>query len=76
VFILILVKSVLLRLYYIIPCPDCGILTDREESSWQYLFKHYSLVAKTVKAVNVEVPTVGHCYPYYLVSVVMDSGEF
>jgi len=31
---------------------------------------------KVLKAVNVEVPTVGHCYPYYLVSVVIDSGEF
>jgi len=33
-------------------------------------------VAKIWKSVNVEVPTVGHCYPYYFVSVVIDSGEF
>jgi len=59
---------------YIIPSPECCILTDRIESSWQYLLKHYCLVAKIVKAVNVEVPNVGHCYPYYLVSVLIDSG--
>jgi hypothetical protein len=29
-----------------------------------------------VRAVNVEVPTVGHCYPYYLVSVVIDGEDF
>ena len=28
-------------------------------------------MAKIVKTVDVEVPTVGHCYPYYLVSVVI-----
>ena len=49
---------------------------DRIESSWQHLLKHYCLVAKILKTVNVEVPTAGHCYPYYLVSVVIDSGEF
>ena len=32
-------------------------------------------MAKILKAVNVEVPTVGHCYPYYLVSV-MIVGNF
>ena len=49
---------------------------DRIDSSWQYLLKHYCLVAKIVKAVNVEGPTVRRCYPYYPVSVVIDSGEF
>ena len=29
-----------------------------------------------MKAANVEVPTVGHCFLYYSVSVVMDSGNF
>ena len=33
-------------------------------------------MAKIVRAVNVEVPIVGHCYPYYPVSVVLDSGNF
>jgi len=33
-------------------------------------------VAKIVKTVNVEDPNVGHCYPSYLASVVIDSGEF
>jgi len=32
--------------------------------------------AKIVIAVNVEVHTEGHCYPYHLVSVLIDSGEF
>ena len=29
-----------------------------------------------MKAVNVEVPTAGHCYLYYSVSVVIDRGNF
>jgi len=33
-------------------------------------------VAKILKAVNVEVPTVGHCSPYYPLCVVIDRGEF